>query len=198
MSPNAVPATIFPRLLLLALVAAALATLCDANHVYTQTLAYPEPFLFGQAWWVFPNFVLAFLAMGAGYYFLAPRLPASIPVQQSTAPGNVRDFVEASTAFALVYLASGLGNLHPVLLSVIFYGTFALRWLATYERGWMLLLATILGIAGMFAEGALGASGGVAYRQVDIFHVPWWLGGLYVHGAFALREGMRFFVYRPR
>lgn len=186
----------FSRLLLLAVIAAVIATLCDANHVHTQTLSYPQPFLFGQAWFVFPGFVLAFLLMGTVYAALVTRLPATLPVQQSTAPGDARAFTEAVLAFVLVYLLSGFGNAEPVLLSVIFYGTFALRWLATYERGWLLLLAVLMAIGGMFAEGALSAAGGVAYRHVDIFHVPWWLGGLYMHGAFALREGMRFIVLR--
>lgn len=184
------------RLLPLALLAALIATLCDANHVHTGTLSYPEPFLFGQAWWVYPGFVGAFLTMGFCYLQMTARLANRLPVAQSTAPGNLRDFAEAVIAFALVYLLSGFGNAEPVLLSVIFYGTFALRLLATYERGWLLVLAVVMAIGGMFAEGTLSAVGGVNYRHVDIYHVPWWLGGLYMHGAFALREGMRFMVYR--
>lgn len=190
------PASRPARILALALLAAVIATLCDANHVYTGTLSYPQPFMAGQAWWVFPGFVSAFLVMSVSYLWLSVRLPASLPVGDSTSPGNARDFVEAVTAFAFVYLASGFGNQSPVLLSVIFYGTFALRWLASYERGWLLVLAVIMAIGGMAAEGALSALGGVAYRHVDVFHVPWWLGGLYMHGAFALREGMRYVVYR--
>ncbi len=38
--------------LYLAVVGALVATLCDANHVYTQTLSYPAPVYAGQAWWV--------------------------------------------------------------------------------------------------------------------------------------------------
>lgn len=184
------------RLLLLAVLAAAIATLCDANHVHTGTLAYPDPFLFGQAWWVFPGFVGAFLTMGACYLLLTARLPAAMPVGKSTSPGDAGAFVEAVMAFVMVYLASGFGNGEPALLATIFYGTFAVRWLATYERGWLLLLAVIMAIGGMFMEGLLSALGGVAYRHVDVFHVPFWLGGLYMHGAFALREGMRFLVFR--
>jgi len=47
----------------------------------------------------------------------------------------------------------------------------------------------------MFVEGVFAAAGLMDYRYFDVFHVPFWLGGLYVHGAFALREGLRFFVY---
>lgn len=48
------------RFISLALIGAVVATLCDANHVYTMTLSYPAPILAGQAWWVFPGFFLAF------------------------------------------------------------------------------------------------------------------------------------------
>lgn len=184
------------RLLLLAVLAGAIATLCDANHVHTGTLSYPAPFLFGQAWWVFPNFVLAFLAMGLSYAWLAARLPASLPTSQSTAPGQASGFVEAVMAFVFVYLLSGFGNAEPALLSVIFYGSFFVRWVASYERGWLLLLAVIMAVAGMLVEGVLSAVGWVSYRHQDIFYVPFWLGGLYMHGAFALREGMRYIVFR--
>ena len=47
------------------------ATLCDANHVATGTLRYPQPALFGQAWWVLPGFFVAFLGMGAAYLVAA-------------------------------------------------------------------------------------------------------------------------------
>jgi hypothetical protein len=57
------------------------------------------------------------------------------------------------------------------------------------------MLAISMAIGGMFAEGVLSAAGWVTYRYVDVFYVPFWLGGLYVHGAFALREGLRYFVY---
>lgn len=59
-----------------------------------------------------------------------------------------------------------------------------------------IFLAVIMGIGGMLAEGLMSHFGQVTYRHVDFFYVPFWLGGLYMHGAFALRESMRFFVYR--
>jgi hypothetical protein len=185
----------FAGYILFALLGAFVATVCDGFHVHTRTLAYPDPFLFGQAWWVFPGFVLAFLFMAYAYSLIVVRLPVAIPAQKSTSKGNARDLVEACTAFALVYLLSGFGNFEPVLLSVIFYGTFVVRWLFSYDRLWLLLLAVAMAVVGMFVEGLYAAAGLMTYRYVDIFYVPFWLGGLYVHGAFALREGMRYFVY---
>jgi hypothetical protein len=172
------------------------ATLCDANHVSTGTLSYPHPALFGQAWWVLPGFFVAFLGMSAGYLVAASHVPAGVSTEQSRAPGSAGALTEAMTSFVLVYLASGFGNESPALLSLVFYGSFALRWAFTYERAWLLVLALALAIGGMTTEGAMGAAGLVAYRHVDVFHVPLWLGSVYMHGAFALREGMRVFVYR--
>ena len=171
------------------------ATVCDANHVATGTLRYPRPVLFGQAWWVLPGFFAGFLLMGATYLVAASRVRGTLPTEQSTAPGTVVAFVEAMISFVLVYLASGFGNESPAALSLVFYGTFALRCAFTYERAWLLAVAITLAAGGMAVEGSMGAAEIVAYRHVDVFHVPFWLGGVYMHGAFALREGMRALVY---
>ena len=179
----------------LALLGAAITTLCDGVHVYTQTLSYTTPFLFGQAWWVFPGFVLAFLFMGGVYFGLVNRLPLFFAVKKSISGGSLRDVVETATAFALIYVMSGLGSNEPLLLSAVFYGTFVLRLAFSYDRLFLLLLAVLMALGGMFVESLYAAAGLMAYRYPDVFYVPFWLGGLYVHGAFALREGMRFFVY---
>jgi len=174
------------------------ATLCDANHVATGTLRYPHPVLFGQAWWVAPGFFVAFLGMGAAYVIAAPRMPAGLSTQQSRAPGSAAALAETLTTFVLVYLSSGFGNESPALLSLVFYGLFGLRWVFSYERGWLLAVAVALAIGGMTTEGTLGALELVAYRHADVFHVPLWLGAVYMHGAFALREGVRALVFRAR
>jgi len=132
--------------LLFALTGAVLTTFCDGVHVHTQTLTYPNPFLFGQAVWVFPGFVLAFLVMEMSYLLVVKRLPDGVSIRQSISKGNVRDLVESIVVFALVYLLSGFGNFEPVFLSVIFYGTFAVRWMLTYDRLWLLLLAVLMAI----------------------------------------------------
>jgi hypothetical protein len=64
-----------------------------------------------------------------------------------------------------------------------------------FDRLFLLLLAVLMAFGGMFVESLYAAAGLMAYCYPDVFYVPFWLGGLYVHGAFALREGMRFFVY---
>lgn len=175
---------------ILALLAAIVATLCDANHVLTQTLSYPAPIFFNQAWWVFPGFFLAFAFMAINYLYASHLLFNHITVQQSTSQGNYQNSVIDLSYFALAYLMSGFGNFHPTLLCVIFYGIFILRLIFDYERTWLLLLAVLLAIGGMFFEGLLAEFDLVQYRQTDVFNVPYWLGGV------SLRSGMRALVYR--
>ncbi len=184
------------RILLFAMLGAVFATMGDAFHVRTHTLSYPNPFLFGQAWWVFPGFLLVFLLMGYLYVLAIGGLFIGMQARHSASRGSAREMIEAAAAFIFVYFLSGYGNYDPALLSVIFYMAFLLRWLFSYDRAWLLLIAVVMAVGGMLAEGAMSALGLVAYRHADVFNVPLWLGGLYLHGAFALREGMRFFYYR--
>ena len=179
-----------------ALLGAIVATICDANHVFTGALSYPKPFLFGQAWFVFPGFIVAFTFMGLNYLFAPAIFPKTATSTVSTSSGSLSLFVENLLFFMMVYLLSGFGNQEPVLLSVIFYASFLARWLFTYERAFIMLFAIVLGIGGMFVEGAMTQFDLVHYREPEIFGVPYWLGGVYMHGALALREGIRYFVYR--
>lgn len=185
--------------MVIAVLSAIVATLCDAIHVFTHTLAYPQPLWLGQAFWVLPGFFITFLAMSLIYAALADRLGGVLACEQS-ASGRVSPvpFVECMTLFALTYVLSGFGNFEPFLLGVIFYSTFVIRFCVSYERGFLLLLAVLLGIGGMFGEGVLIQFGLVEYRHAEIFGVPYWLGGLYMHGAFALREAVRLFLFCHR
>jgi hypothetical protein len=181
---------------ILALLAAIVATLCDANHVFTQTLSYPSPLFLNQAWWVFPAFFLAFLFMAINYLVVSNLLRNYIQLQQSTSHGSYQNLATDLTYFMLAYLLSGFGNFHPTLLCIIFYGIFFIRCIFEYEKAWLLILAMLLALGGMFFEGLLAEFNLVKYRVEDIFNVPYWLGGVYMIGAFALRSAMRALVYK--
>lgn len=167
----------------------------DAVHVHTQTLSYPRPFLFGQAAFVFPGFFGAFATMAFVYATLATRLPPSIPRAFSTSPAGSSELIESLTSFALAYILSGYGNREPLHLALILYATAALRLAVAPDRAFMAIIALLLAVAGTLTEGAMTAFGLVRYREPEIFGVPFWLGALYMHGAFSLREAMRFFIY---
>ncbi|HRV70209.1 MAG TPA: hypothetical protein P5108_12235 [Marmoricola sp.] len=183
------------RILLLALLGALVATFCDAIHVHTKTLSYPNPFWFGQAWWVFPLFFVAFALLAVTYHVLVAAPWLKLPREYSASSGEVMPFIEALVVFVLVYVLSGFGNHDPIFLGIFFLVTFVLRWLAAPDRGFLLLVAVLLAVAGILTEGTLHQFGLVAYREPEIYGVPWWLGGVYLHGAFLLREGMRFLVF---
>lgn len=183
-------------ILALGIAGATVATVCDAIHVKTKTLSYPDPLYWKQAGWVFPGFNSAFVSMGVLYVGLAKALQHNIPIVESQKKGELTPFIETLSYFAMIYMLSGFGNYHPKLLCFIFYGTFVLRLGASYEKEWLLIIALLLAFGGMFVEGALAEFDLVAYRAPEVFNVPWWLGGVYLHGAFALREGMRTFVYQ--
>jgi len=178
------------------MIGAIVATLCDANHVLTGTISYGRDTVAGQPWWVVFEFAFSFLVMCTGYLVLADVLGSAVATAESRSPGSPRAFFEALLAFVLVYLTSGFGSDSPLPLSALFYSTFVLRWLLTYERTWLLVLAALMAIGGVLGEAAIATAGLAAYRHTDFLHVPAWLGGLYLHGAFALRESMRCFVYR--
>lgn len=186
----------FPGLFHLALLAAVVCTLGDAVHVYTATLRYPEPLWFGQAGWVFPLFFTAFLLTAFGTGLLVKHLPAAVTGCYSQAGGRWSELVDQLLLFFLIYLLSGFGNYSPDLLLTIFTLTFFFRLAFSPQRVLLLLLALMLVPGGMIAEGLLGQLGLVAYREPEWFNVPLWLGGLYAHGAFALREGVRVLVLK--
>ena len=178
-------------MLWLALLGALVATFCDAMHVQTGTLVYPNPVLFGQAWWPFLGFTLAFLWMSIVYRLLDRFLPPSIVRSFSTTSGSSAELAETLLLFAFVYLLSGFGNASPIFLSLLFYGAFVIRLAQARERVFLAVLSVLLALGGTFSEALLSALGMVSYTRFDFLGVPAWLPGLYLHGAFALRDGYR-------
>jgi len=182
-------------LLWLALSAGVVATICDKIHVITGALSYPDPVMYGQPWWCLPGFILAFLLMGVIYLKMAGFCKGRICIEDSVGHVHFQAFTETLLIFTLIYFLSGFGSGHPVLLNFLFYGTFLVRLGVTEDRIFILMIAIILAIGGVAGEGFLSLMGLVTYKRPDFFLVPAWLGGLYLHGAFALRAGVRFFVY---
>ncbi|MEZ5008766.1 MAG: hypothetical protein R2753_11505 [Chitinophagales bacterium] len=180
----------------IAVLAALICSFCDKIHVITNTLYYPQPVFDGQPWWTFPGFFVAFVTMCIVYLQLVKHLPAQIDKTFSTSSGNVQKLTESLLLFAFVYLLSGFGNEYPLYLNVLFYSTFLIRLAVTSDKQFILIVSLILGISGTLGEGLLSEFGLVYYTKPVVFHMPLWLAGVYMHGAFALRACMRFFVYR--
>ncbi len=178
---------LLPSLLALALLAAAVCTFCDAVHVYSAALSYPDSYSaalsypdsvwFGQAIWVFPLFFVVFFILALTYLSLAKVLTGGLQLTISTRKGSLRALAESMSMFVMTYLLTGFASGSPVFLAGILYSIFLIRLCFTYERRFMLLLAVLLAVGGMMVEGFLGAMGWVAYGEQQVFYVPWWLGG---------------------
>lgn len=183
-------------ILYLALIGAVVATLCDNVHSFTGALIYPKPDFFGQPWWISIAFLFAFLLMGIGYLLFDKFLPSKINRSYSTSPGNFIDFTESLMLFAFIYLLSGFGHEYPFVLTGIFYSTYLLRMATSHDKAFILIVSLTVALMGSIVENShLGENPG-SYSHTDFLNLPFWLPALYLHGAFALREGMRYFVYR--
>ncbi len=182
-------------MLLFSLLGAAVSTICDLNHAYTGALSYPEPFIYLQPWWPFPGFTIAFFTMAFLYFKLSPLMPFNYNKLSTKTNNDIKPFVESLIIYMLIYLISGFGHKESNILIILFYGLFFIRIIFSYDRIFILITAIILAIGGVIGEGLLIKFNLVLYKNPEIFGVPYWLGGVYMHGAMALREGMRFFVY---
>lgn len=160
-----------------------LLTLCDRFfHVSFGVLAYSNPTWTGQAWWVFPGFVGAAASMylSAKALFLRHcRRPAT------------RELVASVALFVAAYAASGLFLAWPRALLVGYVLAWLLRVALGRDRGATLVFGLVLAVIGCLVEGLLTLTGDVAYSAPEIFHVPWWLAGLYLHGAFVVLQVVR-------
>ena len=181
----------FLRVIVLALFASCFATMGDAVHKYTGTIGVPEiPFKY-DVFPVFRMFVVAFISMGVGYFLLAKYLKVPLKIDESDQKGSLSPFIEALFTFMVVYFLSGFGHKENTLLASIFFIGVIVRLAVTYDRIFMTLLVILIGFSGACVEMLLK----VAYTNPQINGVPFWLFGLYMHGAFALRAGMRLLVY---
>ena len=150
----------------------------DEIHVRAGVLSYPHTVLFDQPWWVAPQFGLAALLMLA-----AARPFAAASARRVPHPSGSRVGTEALW-FVGAYAASGVfGNNHPAALTV----TYAVTWLARLAWHPDRLVVAVTGIAlaggGVVYEGTLAGTGLFRYVHPDVYHVPVWLAGIYLHGA---------------
>ena len=143
--------------------------LLDHIHVHFGVLFYPNPWLWGQAWWVAPLFAAATIAILSGASLFTDG-----------APGTREHQVAGSAAwFVAAYWASGQWHGHPIGLALGYAGFFALR---TTHRP-TLIFAGLLAAGGVGFEALLSSTGAFHYRHPDLWGTPMWLAGLYLHGA---------------
>lgn len=157
---------------------------CDQIHVQAGVLRYAHPSWLDQAWWVGPQFGLAAIAIVAMARPFAPPTPTG-PTASVVGPH--------AAWFIAAYGASGLFHAHPGALATVY----ALAWVARLlprpdgrlgrrdagDRVRAAGFAVLLALVGCAYEGTLSATGAFRYLHPDLYHVPVWLPGLYLHGA---------------
>ena len=153
-------------------------TLGDRYHTWSGVLAYPDPVIFDEAWWVPLPFAAAGLGLCSGHRLLRGLL------HEPAVYRRPRDIVLASAMLAAAYAASGLLPHRPLLLAALMAVAFIVRAAIARSR---VLVALALGgaLVGCVVEGSLAAGGAFAYTvPTSPLGLPVWLPGLYFHAAF--------------
>lgn len=161
------------RLILLALGGGIGLALCDQIHVQFSVLQYFHSGVFGQAWWVAPQFILAtfFMYWGASAF------------KKEIEEFETGDFVLSLVWFVAAYLASGIFAGTPLVLAGIYFATWLFRIVFSQERNSLALFSILLAVCGTSAEALISNAGFFVYNRPDFLSVPIWLPGLYLHGA---------------
>lgn len=168
-----------------------LCTLLDQLHVRFGVLAYRRGPMFGQAPWVPALFAAATLIGLFGYSTRARKLGFWRDLMDG--PRDRWGTLEAAWALAWMvgaYALSGPLQHWPRALVAAYLMTYALRcWaLRAPGLGWSGLQ---LAVGGTFFNSYLASTGVFHYRHPDLWGVPLWLPGVYLHAAPLLRAVLR-------
>jgi hypothetical protein len=152
-------------------------TLCDQIHTQLHVLSYDRPALFGQGWWVAPNFGFATILIFAGALPLARAWIAR--------GGRVTDRALAGSGvhFVLAYWATGLFDTEPRALLFGLIVWWALRMLRAEPKRELIVFSLMLGLGGSIYEVMLVSTGVYRYAHPAVLDVPLWLPGIYMNGA---------------
>jgi hypothetical protein len=161
------------RLLVVALVAAVAGVLCDQIHVVSRVIAYPDPLLFGQPWWVPVQYGLAAATGYLGGWLL----------HRFTTVAFERVWV-ATAWFLAAYLATAVFQRWPIATAF----ALVLVWLARSVRLGRpaILFSLAAATLGVLWETGLTATGAFSYRHPNLFGVAYWLPALYLNAALLL------------
>lgn len=168
--------SVIARLGLLFLAGALGMSLCDRVHLGYGVLVQRGPAILGQAWWVLPLFGGGGVAMVVGHHVV--RRALGDPLR----PRSVRALVGSTILGGLVYVVTGPLQHAKIALAVGLGAAWLVR--AGLRRTPTALVASaVLGLAGPLVEATVARFGGHTYAHPDLFGVPLWLPGIYLHGA---------------
>ena len=148
----------------------------DLLHTHLGVLSYREPWLFGQAWWVAPNFGIGFsifLAIG----MLMTKRAIDLPTPRES------ELYRSGAIFAGAYLLSCFFSDHPWLMLLFFVAVFLGRAMRGPATKLFIAHALALAAMGTAFELALTSTGAYWFHHPDVLTVPAWLPGLYLNGA---------------
>lgn len=157
-----------------AIVAGVACTALDQLHVATGTLVYLHPDLWGQPWWVAPQFILL---LGLGLVIM--RLACSPTVGS----GDSRTLVIDAAVMAGAYAASSQIGSHAIVGTLAFTVLWMVRIALREHRTKLLVASVAIGIAGPVYEGSLIALGTFHYAHPTLAGVPLWLPALYLNAG---------------
>ena len=176
-----------PSILLVLFVGTVVGPLLDQIHVQSGALDYEHPWLWGQAWWVGPQFGVAFAFLAATavavQHHLGTREPDMVPTAR---------IVQQFAWFLAAYAATGLLWREPLLLALLLVAALAVRVATVRPDRPAIRTIMLLAVVGTAYEATLSAIPGTfGYADTSGLPVPVWLPLLYAHGAPLLRTFMR-------
>lgn len=159
----------------------------DQIHVVGGALSYADPWLLEQAWWVGPQFGLAFA--GLAMFALEMQLRFGDPAAEPTPTPRVLLQVGL---FLAAYLVTGALHERPWVVTGVLAAALVVRLVAVRPDAASVLTMALLAVAGTLYEGTLSSVPGTFdYTTVVLgLPVPIWLPLLYAHGAPLLRSFM--------
>jgi hypothetical protein len=161
----------------LALVGAAICTVCDHLHATHGVLVYAHPVLWHQAWWVPLLFAAASVVAVAGAMPLRRLFGAVSP------DPTPREIAGDGLAFVTAYVFTSFA---PADRPNVTLGLLAAWWLSRVVRGrpaWLTVYSLVMAVAGSLFEAGWSALGLFHYVRPDGLGVPRWLPGIYLHAA---------------
>jgi hypothetical protein len=174
------------RWLIAAVIGGVACVVGDHLHVTEGVLFYPSPVLWQQAWWVFPLFFFATLAVIAGARLIIPRPPEG--------PGSpIRIAVGDFFALLIAYAFTAFEHTRPnVVLCVL-----VALWMARVLRGMPpreIVFCLLIALGGTSWEAMWSGIGMFTYHHPDFLGVPRWLPALYLHAGIAGASARRVVV----
>ena len=155
---------------------AILGTALDHMHVAGGILSYPHPAFCDQAIWVPLLFGFATVALGNQHRLLRRWLRGE---RRCSTIALVRD----GAIFFAAYAASAFARLPSALLLVIFIAAYMVRVAVLREPAHRIVHALLCGAIGVVVESLLVGAGAFRHHAMELWNVPLWIPGLYMHAA---------------